>query len=269
MFSVLMSLYNKEKPKYLECCLKSLLNQQLMADEIIMVYDGYVNSELQEVVENYKARLNIKVVPIINNVGLGLALNEGLKHCRFDIVARMDTDDICHHDRFSKQIPLIIENKSISMVGSAITEFDEEGNTRIKKLPTDYVEIKEFSKKKNPFNHMSVVFRKTAVDKIGGYNHHLYMEDYNLWLRMLAGGLHVINTNDNLLDVRVGKDMLQKRRGVKYLKSEYLLFKLKLKLKITSFLSGLVIFFMRSCARVVPVRVLAFLYNKDRVSHEG
>lgn len=269
MFSVLMSLYNRENTEYLDACLDSLDKQTLKASEVVIVYDGFIDKNLNRVVKKYINALNIKIVKLPVNVGLGDALNEGIKHCSFDIIARMDTDDICHANRFEIQIPIIHSSSQIALVGSAVTEFDEDGNRRLKELPIDINTIKKFSILKNPFNHMSVVFRRVAVERAGGYKHHLYMEDYNLWLRMLAQNNMMINIRDNLLDVRVGRDMLTKRRGLKYIKSEYLLFKLKNELKLTPVIKGVVIFCIRSIPRILPIKILAVCYDKDRKGHKG
>lgn len=264
MFSVLMSLYNKEKPSFLYECLKSLQLQTLQASEIIIVYDGEIGNDLNKVVDSFSHDLPIVKVKLNKNMGLGRALKVGLQHCTNEIIARMDTDDICYPERFAKQIPRMINNKDLVLSGSAIIEFDEDKNERIKLLPQTTTEIKKFSKIKNPFNHMTVVFRKSAINNVGSYRHHLYMEDYNLWLRLIANGYQCENLDHVLVEARVGKEMIARRRGIRYLESELILFKLKLKLKITGFCEGLLIFIIRAAPRILPSQVLYYLYKKDR-----
>lgn len=213
-FSVLMSLYEKETPSNLEDCLCSLNNQLVKSSEVVLVYDGYVSNLLKEVVNKYQEPLNITVVNIEKNVGLGNALNIGMNHCSFELIARMDTDDICLPDRFSKQIEYFSNNPQVRLLGTGITEFDEYGNKRSKILPVLHDEIESYIKKKNPFNHMTVFFYKEDVLKVGGYRHHLYMEDYNLWLRMINFGIESANIKEICVDVRVGKDMILRRRGL-------------------------------------------------------
>lgn len=150
MFSVLMSLYNKEEPQNLWECLESIKSQTLQADEIVIVYDGFVNDSLNAIVESFKDVLNIKVLPLKKNVGLGRALQKGLEYCQHEIVARMDTDDICQPNRFEKQINFILENQDVDMLGTSIIEFDEENNQRLKALPENNEEIRKFSIWKNP-----------------------------------------------------------------------------------------------------------------------
>ncbi|EMK5833536.1 glycosyltransferase, partial [Citrobacter sedlakii] len=123
-FSVLMSLYIREKAENLHHCLQSLYNQTLHADEIVLVYDGPISEDLENVVNHWMTYLPINIVKLKENVGLGQALNCGLAQCKHDIVARMDTDDICHSDRFMKQIDFLSNNKDVAILGSYIEEFD-------------------------------------------------------------------------------------------------------------------------------------------------
>ncbi|ORJ18745.1 amylovoran biosynthesis protein AmsE [Rouxiella silvae] len=265
MFSVLMSLYNKEEPQNLIECLESIKSQTLQANEVVIVFDGFINDKLKTVVESFNDELNIKVVALEKNVGLGRALQKGLEYCSHEIVARMDTDDICLPERFEKQISLITENENIDMLGASIIEFDEYNNQRLKILPENNDDIRKFSIWKNPFNHMTIVFRKSKVLAVGGYRHHLYMEDYNLWLRMISAGYHFENMPESLVNARIGKQMVSKRRGLNYVKSEIELMRLKRELNLTGRYGGLLIFMVRSATRIVPSGILSFLYNKDRV----
>ncbi|WP_241575814.1 glycosyltransferase, partial [Rosenbergiella nectarea] len=244
--------------------LESLKNQTILAGEVILVLDGYVKDSLLEIVNDFKSVLNIKIVKISENVGLGKALNYGLQFCNYNYVARMDTDDICLPDRLEKQMLFLFQNPDIDILGTSIIEFDESDNKRKKELPLSKDKIREFSKEKNPFNHMTVIFKKSAVNSAGGYMHHHYMEDYNLWLRMIHKNMNTANLRDVTVMARVGKSMLLKRRGLKYLFSEYTLFKLKNNLKITNFFSGLFIFFKRSLSRIIPVFLLRIAYNMNR-----
>lgn len=264
MFSVLMSLYEKETPDNLIQCLHSLKIQTLKATEIVIVYDGPINDALRNVVEGFNDELPINVISLPKNMGLGYALNEGLSHCKYNLVARMDTDDICERTRFEKQINYMLENSNIDIMGSAVMEFDSDDNYRLKELPLSHDGIKKFIIKKNPFNHMAVVFKKDKVMGAGGYRHHLYMEDYNLWIRMITTGSETINSQDVLVNVRVGKDMLRKRKGIKYIKSEWELYKLKKEKGLTGRFQGLLIFVMRSILRLLPISLLSIIYNRDR-----
>ncbi|AUX73096.1 glycosyltransferase family 2 protein [Erwinia pyrifoliae] len=264
MFSVLISLYNKEKPDNLEQCLESLYQQTLPADEIVLVYDGPVSEPLKAVVTRWAVLLPLVIVPLEKNVGLGKALNAGLERCTHNIVARMDTDDICLPERFEKQISYMESHSEVVLSGAAVIEFDEHGKERLKRLPLSNSEIHQFAKMKNPFNHMCVVFRKDKVIAAGSYQHHLFMEDYNLWLRMMSQGYPVSNLPEVLMKVRAGSEMVNKRRGWVYIKSEVQLYRLKRKLNQTGFIHGAIYFLIRTMTRLMPVKVMKFLYEKDR-----
>lgn len=263
-FSVLMSLYNKELPSNLNDCLLSLTKQTTKANEVVLVYDGPISDDLRNVVSKYVTLLNINVHEIASNVGLGNALNFGLSKCKYELIARMDTDDICLTDRFEKQIDFLSKNPGVRLLGTSVIEFDEYGQEREKKLPVNPIKIKKFIKKRNPFNHMSVFFYKSDVIKVGGYKHHLYMEDYNLWIRLIHAGIIATNIEDNTVKVRVGREMIVRRKGKDYIASEFQLFKIKIKCDITGRLEGVSIFLLRSLIRVLPTRILSLIYDKDR-----
>lgn len=127
MFSVLLSIYYKENPRALKQCLDSILSQTRMPDEVVLVEDGDLPLELEKVVEKYKHKItNLKIISLATNVGLGKALNEGLKYCSYDIVARMDTDDIAKPERFEKQLAVFQEHPDIDVVGAWIDEFEDD-----------------------------------------------------------------------------------------------------------------------------------------------
>lgn len=266
-FSVLISLYNKESPNYYRQCLDSIVKQTLLPTEVIIIYDGFVNNELESVTNEYLNVLNIFVFKLEHNVGLGNALNYGLTKCKYDIILRMDTDDICYPNRFQVQTKFLDENKDVDVLGSAIVEFDDNSfSERRKILPIEYDDIKKFAAVKNPINHMSVAFRKNKILSCGGYIHHHFMEDYNLWLRCISSGLIIRNLPDILVRARVGDGMIKKRRGLKYVNSEIELFFLKNKTLKEGKLRNLSIFILRIIPRMVPIFILKFLYKLDRWS---
>ncbi|EFE2238423.1 glycosyltransferase, partial [Escherichia coli] len=262
-FSVLMSLYIKEKPEYLHECLKSLYEQTKQADEIVLVYDGPITNELDKVVNYWLNSLPIKIIKLSKNVGLGQALNKGLAQCENDYVARMDTDDICHPKRFEIQIDFLNKNKNISVVGSYIEEFSETIENRLsqKIVPTTHNEIMKNIGKRNPFNHMTVVFNKSEIIKVGGYEHHYLMEDYNLWLRLLKNNIQAANLPLTLVYARGGDGMIYRRSGLRYIKSEYKLYKLKQRLGYQNYIISSLVFFLRSVPRVFPPYILKAIYR--------
>ena len=165
MFSVLLSLYAKESPTFLASSLDSIFHQTLLPDEIILVKDGPLTVELDAIVSDYAARYPIlKVIPLPQNQGLGKALNEGLKHCSYDIVARMDTDDISKPDRFEKQIAVFRKHPELDLVGAWIDEFEEDIHHVIstRKLPERHEDVMSYATRRNPINHPVVMFSASA-----------------------------------------------------------------------------------------------------------
>ena len=261
-FSVLMSLYIKENPQYLRECFASLKAQTHPADEIVLVLDGAITAELQAVVDEYLSQLPLKIVPLAQNRGLGKALNEGLRHCSFDWVMRMDTDDICVPERFAKQIEFIEKHPDTVVFGGQIAEFGENVQDIVayRNVPTSAQVIVQFTQKRCPFNHMTVAYQKEAVLGCGGYED--LQEDYYLWIKLVALGQKVANLPDILVYARVGNGMVGRRRGVNQAKAEWRLFKLKYRLGIQGLLSGLMTFAMRSGARLLPTGLLKAIYQR-------
>lgn len=267
-FSVVLSVYHKEKPDFLEKSLISIIENTKNPTEIIIIKDGPLTNVLNNIIKKWISKYPyiIKSVSLATNQGLGNALNEGLKHCSNEWIFRMDTDDICLPDRFEKQISYIQENPHISLVGGNTEEFSEDMtiSNGQRNVACEHNDIIKLAKKRNPFNHMTVAFKKSSVLDVGGYQHHLYMEDYNLWLRMIAAGYKTHNLQDVLVNVRAGSSMVSRRRGLTYIKSEFQLAKLKIKSKIDSPLSATIIFFMRSIPRILPTSLLNIIYKKLR-----
>lgn len=265
-FSVLMSLYAKEKVAYLRDCLASLQAQTQPADEIILVFDGPISSELKNEVNLWQVQLPLKVVELPENVGLGKALNEGLKYCSNEWVFRMDTDDICLAHRFEKQLAYIKANPDMVLLGGQVKEFDESfvHEVGIKDVPLDLEAIKKFALVRNPFNHMTVAYKKSIIEQVGGYQHHLYMEDYNLWLRVISKGYKVSNLPDVLVNVRAGNAMYARRKGIEYIRSEFQLAKLKIALQLQSSFLAYAYCFIRVLPRLLPKHLLGRIYQQLR-----
>lgn len=264
-FSVLCSLYHKEKPEYLEQCFESLKWQTLEADQVVVVHDGPLTPELYATIDNWKQRLPITEVRLSRNVGLGEALNKGLEKCRFDLVARVDTDDINHIDRFEKQIKHLDSRPDISVLSCNINEFEKDPNfpSGIRAVPQSDT-IRRYSLKRNPINHMAVVFRKKDVLKVGSYKHLHFMEDYYLWLRIQANGMKIENLNDCLVSARVGNGMLERRKGVTYARSEFNIMLKMYRLKLTRSPFTMLYFSLRALSRLLPASALSSLYQLSR-----
>ena len=221
-FSVLMSLYIREKPEYLKQCLDSMLCQTVMPEQIVVVKDGPLTQELESVLNEYceKNRDLFTVVPLEKNVGLGLALAEGILHCNNEIVARMDTDDIAVKDRFEQQLIEFEKDADLDICGGQIKEFEDSVDNIIaeRRVPTKDADIKKYQKRRDAFNHMTVMFKKSAVLNAGNYQSCLLMEDTLLWANMFVNGAKAMNTETVLVYARIGQAMYERRGGFAYFK---------------------------------------------------
>lgn len=221
-FSVLMSLYIKEKPEYARACFESLIAQTVPADEWVIVEDGPLTKEMYSLLEEYQDRYPtlIKRVPLKQNRGLGLALREGVIQCSNELIARMDTDDIARIDRFEKQLEEFRKSPDLDICGSHINEFSESPDHIIakRKVPITDKEIKAYQKRRDSFNHMTVMYKKSTVLKAGNYQHAMLMEDSLLWVNMILSGAKCANIDDFLVCARTGKDMFNRRGGWGYFK---------------------------------------------------
>lgn len=265
-FSILLSLYYKESPLALDQCFFSIWKEQTIhPNEIVLVLDGSIGEELNQCVLKWQKIIgeSLKVIPLSQNVGLGKALNKGLEHCSNEWVFRMDTDDICKPDRFERQIQFIKENPEVVLFSGQILEFNENPSDAdtLKYVPTEHTDIVKFAQKRSPFNHMTVAYKKSVIDAVGGYQHHLFMEDYNLWLRVIGAGYRVGNHSDILLYARVGNGMHARRKGYEYIKSELQLLKLKKELKLQDPIHANILFILRSSFRILPSSLLGKFYN--------
>lgn len=223
-YSVLLSVYRKEQAEYLDQALLSMVRQTVAPDEIVIVRDGPLTRELDEVIDTYKTQYPemIQILTNETNLGLGLALQKGVPACRNELIARMDSDDIARPDRCEKQLKMFAEDPGLVICGGAIREFntDLDNTSGYRICPSSDAELKQYIKTRCPFNHMTVMYKKSAVLEAGNYQDFLYNEDYLLWIRLYEKGYKFANLPDVLVDVRVNDDLYQRRGGEAYYKSE-------------------------------------------------
>lgn len=212
-YSVLMSVYKKERPEYLKIAIDSMLSQTLPPDEIVLVEDGELGEDLHAAIKRYGDKLHIVKNKV--NLGLGLALNEGLKVCRNELVARMDTDDCSKPDRCLKQVKRFEEKPYLDIVGSHIDEFygDVSNVISSRKVPISSDEIYEFAKRRSAFNHPAVMYKKSSVLKFGGYADLKRNQDVDLFGRMLFSGCKAENIDESLLWFRSSDDLAKRRKS--------------------------------------------------------
>lgn len=262
-FSVLMSVYNKENPAYLERAIKSIWDDQILKPaEIIIVEDGPLSNGILFVLDKWDKRLKDKFrrVQLEVNSGLGPALRAGLLKCKYNIVARMDSDDISLPNRFNLQLNLI-NKKGIGIVGCWVEEFDE--NNKVigtRKTPQNHEDIYNFSRFRNPMNHPSVIFKKNLVIEVGSYENYLFFEDYHLWVKLLVNNVKFSNVNKVLLIMR-NNSQINRRHGKKYLINEIIFINELFKMKHINLLYYIFMIFSRPIVRIMPQKITTIIYN--------
>lgn len=221
-YSVLMSVYKNEKVEYFIQSVNSLLNQTIQPEQIVLVRDGGVYEELQSAIDKYVNDYPdmFTYLPLEQNGGLGNALRYGLTYCRNELIGRMDTDDISVPDRFEKQLEFMKNNPDVDIVGGNISEFTNEPTEIVdyRIVPQTHEEIEAYLKNRNPFNHGTVMFKKSALEKAGSYESFYLFEDWYLWVKMYLSGAKFANINVVLVNFRIS-DMANRRGGMKYYRS--------------------------------------------------
>ncbi|MCP2501603.1 MAG: glycosyltransferase [Deltaproteobacteria bacterium] len=230
-----------------------------------------MSREYEEVIDRIKHLENSIVIQLRVNSGLAAALNQGLKHCSSEYVARFDSDDICHPRRIELQMEYLERHQNVDVLGAQIREFDE--NMKycfgLRLVPCDHESIREFSKKRSPVNHMTIIYKKIAVNAVGGYPRLHGREDYGLWIKFLGDGYNFANLPDVLVDSRGGLPMLKRRGGQRHVIPEWNLHKYKISnntyLKHFSYF----ILISRVIVALLPVSLRRLCYRLVRFRRNG
>jgi len=262
-FSVLMSVYHKDNPQWLKQAIDSVLNNTIKPNQIVLVVDGQISNELEQVLTEYKD--NLDILRLEKNSGLGIALQQGLLKCKYPLVARMDSDDISLPNRFELQLKEFENNPNLAIVGGYIQEFDSQTNekTSIRKVPLFDNQIKQYIKTRSPFNHPTVMFKKEDILKVGNYQTFYQMEDYYLWARLVKANYQMKNIPEILLNFRTDKNMFARRGSYKYFKSNKEVSKQMLKMKIISYPYYLFNISVRFITQVLmPNNIRTLFYKK-------
>jgi glycosyltransferase involved in cell wall biosynthesis len=216
-FSVLMSIYQNEDAKNFNRALRSVWDEQTVKpDEIVLVVDGSLPDTLHQIISDWKEKLSkaFKVVLLDKNVGVGAAKNAGVEACGNEIIAVVDTDDVCLPSRFEKQLS-IFDDSNIDVCGAWVGEFlDDESNiVSYRRTPENHNEIVAFAKSRSPVNHPTAMFKKSVVMSVGNYTKYRTSEDYDLFVKLIISGAKFYNIQEPLVNMRVGNGQLSVRRG--------------------------------------------------------
>lgn len=264
-YSVLMSLYVKEKPEYLRPAIDSMIHQSVAPDEIVIVEDGPLNDELYSVIDEYTEKYPNLFNIVVNekNMGLGLALNVGLKNCKNELVARMDTDDISKPERCEKQLRVFAQKPELSIVGSFVDEFYSSADqvVSVRAVPEKHDDIYNFAKKRSAFNHPAVMYRKSKVLENGGYSDLRRNQDVDLFGRMLFSGCKAENIGESLLCFRSNDDLAKRRKSWENTKSYIDTIKRFWKMGYASFGDYALIAVAQTGMFLMPVKVQHWVYK--------
>ncbi|TVZ55487.1 glycosyl transferase family 2 [Lutibacter sp. Hel_I_33_5] len=264
----LISVYINDNLEDFKKAIDSCINQTVLANRIIIVFDGAVKESISNYCNNIKSIINIEIVKCTNNVGLGAALNKGFKYVKEDIVIRMDSDDISRSNRVEKIIDFFYKNPNIGVVGSYISEFNESigDMSNIREVPLDSTSILNQLKFSCPFNHVSVAFKFNFLPSNPYEINYYRLEDYPTWYKLLVKhGLKSANIDEVLVDVKLGKDFFNKRKGLKLYKSWFRVYSVMYNDNYINFLILLrnnIIRFIQF--NLLPKKILMLMYNLYR-----
>ena len=264
-YSVLMSVYYKERPEYLRESMDSIYAQTIPTNDFVLICDGPLNEALDSVIEEMQEKFGerLHVYRLEKNVGLGNALNVGIKYCKNELVARMDSDDISRTSRCERQLKVFSSHPEYSVVSGLIEEFvtDIEHVKTRRVIPENNDKIQEFAKMRNPFNHPCVMYKKSHVEEAGGYQDFFLLEDYFLWVRMLEKGYVGYNIQSPLLWMRSGLEQYARRGGIKYVKSQLRLFYYMKSKGFINWKEFAVAIGTRGIASILPNEMRGYLYR--------
>lgn len=265
-YSVLMSVYKKEQPVFLRESMQSMYEQTIPTDDFVLVCDGPLTEELDAVIDEMQKKFGkrLKVLRQGKNHGLGYSLNLGVKECKNDLIARMDSDDVSVKDRCERQLVIFEEHPELSIVGGFVGEFENDIREVkfVRKVPKTNRRIIEFAKGRNPFNHPTVMFRKKDVLEIGNYQNIRFCQDYFLWVELLSDGYKGYNIQDVLVYMREDENTFKRRSGKEYYKIQKKLLKLMREKKFITggqYAKSLII---RFCSAYAPNWLRQKMFNK-------
>lgn len=262
--SVLISTYHGEDPDDVDICLETTYTQSRQPDEVVIVEDGPLPSELQSVVDTWRDRYPdvTKIISFEENRGTGAALKTGLSECTGELVAKVDSDDFSHETRLERQLQFLNDNPGVAAVGGYMREILPDGSNRVRKVPESPEEIRSYAKYRSPINHPTSMYRREVAEAVGGYRDLRSMQDYDLWVRMLNDGYVLVNLPEVLVESRVDEGWYARRGGIDYAKLEL---KLLLDFVRMGFLNKTELLknvIMKSPVRLAPGPLREYIYSR-------
>ena len=264
-YSILMSVYEKENPEFLVQSIESMLKQTVFPEQFVIVKDGPLTSELDDILKKYEEQYPelFTIVPLEQNSGLAVALDTGLANCRNELVARMDSDDISLPERCEKQLARFENNLRLTVLGPNIDEFNEspENVKRSRVVPSEYEQILKMIRRREPFNHPTIMFKKSEVIRCGGYGKLRRCQDFDLFSRMMNMGCYAENINESLLLFRANESNYKRRKGKKSTEGYMTVMKLNYKRGFCSWTDMLYARTAQFALAVMPTGLMKWVSN--------
>ena len=269
-FTVLMAVYAGDRGAWVEQALVSVMNQTLVPQQVLVVEDGPIPPDVRASLDAFPT---LQRVALPANVGLSGALQVGLGHCRNELVARVDSDDVNELSRFALQVAEMTARPNLSVLSGYVAEFDEDDAApyAVRTVPVGVAEVARAAKWRSPVNHPAVMMRRTHVDAVGGYSGFEGLEDYFLWGKLLAAGRQIDNLPEVLVRMRAGAAQGRRRGGWRYAQTEFGLLRAFVGIGFLSWPQAVVAMVVRLPLRLVPDRVRTFVYRsvlRRRIPHQ-
>ncbi len=258
--TVLVTVHAPVDPGHFRAALESIAGQTVRPAEVILVEDGPLPDGLRRVIAGTPG---LRVFALPQNMGSAAASQRGLDEVRTPWVARQDSDDISMPTRFAEQLDLARRTGS-DVVGAAVVEFtgDAERGLGVRAMPAGHEEILRYARTNNPVNNPTLLARTDAVREVGGYRAVLYQEDYDLMIRLLAGGFRFHNLPEPLVYFRVGDAQFRRRRHRGFWRSEAAVQQTLVRAGLVSRPRAIVNYAARSTYRLLPASVMRAVYPR-------
>lgn len=265
-YSVLLTVYKSDNPEHFRLSLESMTQQTLISNDIVVVKDGPVPNEIESVIADFQEKYPDIIHPLQleTNMGLGLALNEGLKICKNELIARMDADDISLPERCEKQLLMFENDPELDIVGCPVKEFvgTPDNVVGVRDVPLNNDAIHKYCKRRDPFNHPTVMYRKSKVMEYGPYGNYRKNQDTDLWIKMLSKGCKCANCPEYLLMFRFDEGTYRKRKSWVNTKLLIQIRKEAYKNGFCSFVDYMVVAIAQMGIYIMPEAVQKFIYKK-------